>query len=336
MNKRRPFHILLQSMALTLLVGLAMPGLADDTDIYWQQIEQQQITQIDDSTRPNILFVLDNSGSMMNVIRNENDGQPLDQRRIDVLKEALLQMLGNAELNNINVGLARFASLIEEPKPPVNAPIMFPVKFIDAQTKDIPGEENDSIVEVVTSIVKPEDDAEENVYTGEMRLTDKTLEMVSVISEEEPDGIRVDKQIAQQKDDAVEWDHGNYAFRSLDTIHYLGYDFKKHNNIANDRGDSLVGLRFQELGIPKNATIVQAELELQCPYESDLDEGINLDKACGNAPLNDNGNNDEDAEALDFNINVYGAALDGKPDEDAAGVPFGDKDYQNPPGGGRQ
>jgi type IV pilus assembly protein PilY1 len=334
MNKRRPFHILLQSMALTLLVGLAMPGLADDTDIYWQQIEQQQITQIDDSTRPNILFVLDNSGSMMNVIRNENDGQPLDQRRIDVLKEALLQMLGNAELNNINVGLARFASLIEEPKPPVNAPIMFPVKFIDAQTKDIPGEENDSIVEVVTSIVKPEDDAEENVYTGEMRLTDKTLEMVSVISEEEPDGIRVDKQIAQQKDDAVEWDHGNYAFRSLDTIHYLGYDFKKHNNIANDRGDSLVGLRFQELGIPKNAMIVQAELELQCPYESDLDEGINLDKACGNAPLNDNGNNDEDAEALDFNINVYGAALDGKPDEDAAGVPFGDKDYQNPPGGG--
>ncbi|MEK8016826.1 MAG: PilC/PilY family type IV pilus protein [Candidatus Parabeggiatoa sp.] len=244
------FCTLLISLTLTLLAGLSTSVFADDTEIYVRKVEA-----VDESTRPNMLFVLDNSGSMNESLRNENTGIPTGERRIDVLKEALVKMLDNA--TNVNVGLARFASLIKnnDPKNPhVNVPILFPVTHIDANIHDMDGEEDDSIMDASMSIAQSSDDAEQNLGSGKMTLNDPELQMVHILTEEEPNGIKVVQEIQEAADDAVEFIEDSNKVRPWDTpIIYLGTD--------PDKGETLVGLRFKELGIPKGATIVDAKVE---------------------------------------------------------------------------
>jgi type IV pilus assembly protein PilY1 len=64
--------------------------------------------------RPNVLFILDTSGSMSGM-----DGMSED--RLDRMKDALHTILDDA--NNINVGLMRFTD--------PGGPILFPVSYID-------------------------------------------------------------------------------------------------------------------------------------------------------------------------------------------------------------
>jgi type IV pilus assembly protein PilY1 len=310
MNKRRTLRPFLMSVTLALLTGLAMPGFADDTEIYLKQVDE-----IKETNRPNLLLMLDNSASMTNVLQDEETGAIIQppQRRIDVLKEALYSILENA--HNVNMGIARFAALknLKDPQnpPPVNAPIMFPVVSIDQNTNEIRGEEDDSMMDVSVAISNPNDDAEENIGTGKMRLNDKTLEMIQVIPETEPDGIREDIQIVTQQDDAVQrLEYGNRMQLSQKVI-YLGTDLTPVQDKIT--GDTLVGLRFTELGIPKDAKIVSAKLELQCPSsETDIDPELRLEQVCGH----------EDDEENPLLIDVYGAALDGEPDVDLAGKSF--------------
>ena len=283
-------RVLLGSLLITLLVGLSSgPGFADDTDIYLRQADE-----LTESTRPNILFIFDNSGSMNYAIRNDK-GEPTGTRRVDVLKEALDLMLDR--VHNVNVGLGRFASLITKPAPPVNVPIMFPVAYIDERVSEIEGEIDDTIVDVSVSVIRSSDDAEENVGTKKVNLTDPELEMVHLISTGEPPGVKVEKPIENKNDDVVEWlglGDRNFKKNQLVTnkgIIYFGVD--PESDLSKNQGDSLVGLRFEGLGIPRGATIEHAEVE----FVSDDDYENNL------------------------KIKIYGAANDGKP-QDASGVSF--------------
>ncbi len=90
----KKLRIILSAMLFGALAGLAPPGSADDTEIYLKQV-----TSIDESVRPNILFILDNSGSMLYDAGSSAPGK----KRIDILKEVLVQVLD--ESHNINVGL---------------------------------------------------------------------------------------------------------------------------------------------------------------------------------------------------------------------------------------
>jgi len=281
MNKS--IRILLVSMALT--IGLPTFGAADNNEFCSQHFS--------DSTRPNLLFILDNSGSMRNSIRNA-DGTSTGQTRIDGLKEALLNMLDNTY--NVNVGLGRFAALIKnkpEPHAEVNVPIMFPVSHMDGEVDRIPGEIDDSIMDVSVSITQSADDAEQNEGSGKMSLTDPKLQLVTT-TDKKPNGIKVERTIASGSDDGVEWLGDENKFTTHGQILYLGTD--PESDATRNKGDSLLGLRFKELGIPKGATIEFAEVEFVSDqrYEGKLQ------------------------------INIYGAANDGvKPIKNTTGDPSG-------------
>jgi len=155
-------------MALSLWMGLSPPGLAQNG----QNICQVPTTP--ESSRPNVLFLLDNSGSMNNIIRDEN-GRATDQKRIDALKEALLKTLDNA--HNVNIGLARFASLFDKKaEVPVNVPILFPVSSLDQPLYQISGEDDEPI-KIVAAINQSSGDAEENQETGEIFLNNPQLQV---------------------------------------------------------------------------------------------------------------------------------------------------------------
>ena len=288
-------RILLISMALSTLLGLPIFGAANDFCS-------------SESTRPNLLFLLDNSGSMMTSIIEAN-GNPTDQKRIDALKEALLTMLENT--HNVNVGLGRFAALIEKkPEPPVgvNVPIMFPVSYIDGMANEIPGEIDDTIMDVSVSIAQSADDAEQNVGTGKMSLADAKLQLVTTTAEE-PNGIKVEKPIADDGDDGVEWlgDFKKNWFSTGGQILYLGTD--PESEVIRNKGDSLIGLRFEKFGIPKGATIEFAEIEFVSDQEYDGE----------------------------LQINIYGAANDGvKPTinttGDPSGIALGSSNFKNDAG----
>lgn len=92
-------------MALTsaMAVLVCLPAMADDLDVYRSQVAKQQ--------KPNILFVLDYSGSMAwDVNGNEvfTSGQP---RRIDILREAVVQTM-DENRNNANFGIGSIYSAV--------------------------------------------------------------------------------------------------------------------------------------------------------------------------------------------------------------------------------
>ena len=103
MNNGR-FYTLLLALAVGTIAGLPVQLEADDTEIYLGNIN------VSAGVRPNVLFILDTSGSM-----STTDG--MSQDRLDRMKDALRLILDDA--NNINVGLMRFTD--------PGGPILFPV-----------------------------------------------------------------------------------------------------------------------------------------------------------------------------------------------------------------
>ncbi len=260
----------LRQILVSLLVSwvVVLPVWADDTDIYIRQA-----VGLGESARPNVLFMLDNSGSMRNNIRLAN-GTPTSEMRIDVLKQALVQMLN--EVHNVNVGLARFAKLIKEGKPPVNAPIMFPVFYIDADLKEVPGEDQDSTIEIITRISNGADDAEENTGSGAMNLHRKQLQMTELKKAEDFKGVKVESSIEKGGDVAMEFlgnvreletlgskDQG--SVRTSSEVLLLGSD--PETNVARNQGDTLIGLRFSNLQIPPGSKIEKALVEFSSEKE---------------------------------------------------------------------
>jgi len=102
------FYTLLLAIVVGTIAGLPVQLEADDTEIYLGNIN------VSTSVRPNVLFILDTSGSM-----SATDG--MSQDRLDRMKDALGTILDDA--NNINVGLMRFTD--------PGGPILFPVSYID-------------------------------------------------------------------------------------------------------------------------------------------------------------------------------------------------------------
>ncbi len=152
---------LLMSVTFTLLSGLAVPGMADDIAIYFPYHGDNEAGA---TRNPNILFMLDNSGSMNWAV--EGGRAAVGERRIDYLRQALTETLD--EIQGVNVGLGRFTQLTNfEP----NAPIIFPIMPIDTEMED----EEFKTTNVLVPIAQSQDDAMENTTSGKVSLTDPTL-----------------------------------------------------------------------------------------------------------------------------------------------------------------
>ena len=152
------------------------PVWADDTEIFFGNIDSA-------AARPNVLFIIDTSGSMSGTVSGTG------KDRLDNVKDAFYQLMD--ELNSVNVGLMRFTN--------PGGPILYPVKYIDADVNA------GSIITVDTPVSSASDDAQEVVGTGLMILNDNLLEIVELSA----GGTTFEDQVSSNTDDGEEYSSGN-------------------------------------------------------------------------------------------------------------------------------
>jgi len=151
-----------------LLAGL-LPmdeAVSLDTDIYFSNPNASQ-----EAIKPNVLLILDTSGSMNTEVK---DGKR--KSRLTHMKEALNTILDNTQ--NVNMGLMRFSS---DP----GGPILFPIADLDASAATI---ENTRYIEV--PIGAGTDDAEESVANGSVNLESADLDLIDSSGSKQVVGLR--------------------------------------------------------------------------------------------------------------------------------------------------
>ena len=137
-------------------------GHADDTEIYFSTAGTSEA-----ALRPNVLFILDTSGSMGRRVPATGNS------RMDELKSAMTTVLNT--VSDVNVGLMRFNDASNQD----GGPVLFPISFIDGNVNNVVGDSGqNSVTEIVnTAFLRSNfDDGEENKDSQEVFLTDKTLD----------------------------------------------------------------------------------------------------------------------------------------------------------------
>lgn len=120
MNKRlTAFHRLALSTVSSLLVLHSAVSYADDTEIFFGG------SAISDDVRPNVLFVLDNSGSMAWRTASNDSPNSGEQSRLSILKSAFSDLISNA--SNLNAGVM----VLNERAEYGNSRMAYPVTNID-------------------------------------------------------------------------------------------------------------------------------------------------------------------------------------------------------------
>ncbi len=163
------------AMVLGLLTALSMPLLADDTELY-----RGQLSNISQSDVPNVVFMLDRSGSMDYYLTGgsgaakcgiETEPGP-NCRRMDHLQYALKQLI--SEVTNVRIGFMTFIDSGHKKQIPVN----YPATNIDSPAASLAVGAATKVV--TSSIASGEDDAEqftEGEKTGQVVLSDKLLQL---------------------------------------------------------------------------------------------------------------------------------------------------------------
>ena len=123
--------IILVITSLSLVFATSISH-ADDTEIYFSSGSATESV-----LRPNVLFILDTSGSMTELAASGDS-------RIDELKSAMETVLDS--MNDVNVGLMRFNSAQFQE----GGPVIFPISYIDGDVNEVVG---DSGQNTVTEIV---------------------------------------------------------------------------------------------------------------------------------------------------------------------------------------
>jgi type IV pilus assembly protein PilY1 len=255
-------RLLCISVFIGFIAGLSTPSWADDTDLYLNQALKLSV-----ETYPNVLFMLDNSGSMNDRMRTD-DGVDLGVTRIAVLKKALEAVINDA--NNVNLGLARFTfstdGTIENGKAvagtavdKTNAPIMYPIAYVDAALEEVESGSANASVMIPSSATlgTGSDDAEEIVDTKKVSISDPNLEMVT---QEVPPGVKTEIRIASNRDQAMEYTNKSVVVGTAKAM-FFGKEITNVRNNAQDNGEVLTAVRFPNLGIPQGATIHKVEAD---------------------------------------------------------------------------
>lgn len=145
-------------MMALLMAGAGMPLQAQDTEIYFGSST--------DSVSPNILLLLDTSGSM-SWAPSTSSVTSTDKRKVELMKNAINTVIDNS--SNINIGLMRFSSVD-------GSAVMAPIRGIETDGSLL--EPDGKRYSTVRSGIKPgSDDAREN--SSSMALTESKIEMVS-------------------------------------------------------------------------------------------------------------------------------------------------------------
>ena len=150
--RHSPFKFLTTTVAVLSYAMASSLAVADDTEIFFN-------TAYNTETRPNILFVIDTSGSMSST---PSTGGSLS--KLQIVKDAMGQLL--SEMQDVNVGLARYTV--------PGGPIVRPVLNIDAAANPI----------VAVRVRSGLDDAEQ-ATNGAMTVNSSDLDILEESSQSE-------------------------------------------------------------------------------------------------------------------------------------------------------
>ncbi|MEO0436026.1 MAG: PilC/PilY family type IV pilus protein [Pseudomonadota bacterium] len=221
----RPLKHMIKSLLLASFATLwcTSPVWGDDTEIFFGDVDTANI-------RPNVLFVIDTSGSMSSTVSGTG------KDRLDNVKDAMFTLL--EELNNVNVGLMRFTN--------PGGPVLYPVTNID---EVVPG----TTITLETTVSSGNDDAQEFPSSGLMATSRDSLRLVENSEVELP--LYTDF-IAASIDDAEERNHTDDPTGAVSTTGSLLLLWG--TNTAGTPAQSTVGLSFTGAEVPAGATITNA------------------------------------------------------------------------------
>ncbi len=215
---------------------VAGSAFADDTEVFFPPVDGAQT----ETVRPNILFIMDTSGSM-----GSTDGT--NSTRLDKVKDALTKILDEMSPNT-NVGLMRLSD--DE-----GGPVLFPVSHIEASADDIEKScsiEDDEITLTGYATGSTGETAQEDVVSG-LTVQDPPVLVAGLIpgvsggSKESSFRGRAAPNKNSSYDDAQQRSNGrNFTYKES----YLQLGYRD------------VGLRFPGITIPKGAVITSAVLQI--------------------------------------------------------------------------
>ncbi len=233
-----------------------VPAYGDDTEIYFGGGSIAS----DGSVQPNIMFVLDTSGSMA---WDFDQDWTSSNERLDALKAAMNSFLDSA--SNVNVGLMRYTN--------PGGPVLHKVEDVDALS-------GNGRATITRQVDNSQSDATELVVGGAVTLSDSILEL-----EEKYTGLtNLVKQTSAQTDLATELRTND----ANDTSFHIGHLWNTSCPALIDRYhycdsgsgtllDTYVGVRFDSLGIPKDSMIFDAALIFGVDDQQSGGDGENSD-----------------------------------------------------------
>ena len=222
---KRLFRNRLIAFVTTFLLTLSAGVNAEDTEIYFNSPNNTSAA----SVRPNVLLILDSSGSMTSIVSGTG------RSRISLMKEAMTDILNGME--DVNVGLMRFTNKN-------GGPVLFPISYIDAPASSVVSETATSNISYSYPITSGDDDAEEDVSTTDVTTTDPVLNISQYLT-----------------------GTGNYIQRvqsiADDAVEYYGYMYRDgYYNYVISGSPNPSGMRFTGVTVPQGATINNAYLRM--------------------------------------------------------------------------
>lgn len=247
MNTSRPLRTLLaSSLACTLILQSAVV-YADDTEIFFGG------NAIADGIRPNVLFLLDDSGSMAWCA--DDDNCDTTNNRMAILKKTMLNLLDTT--SGINAGLMVLNNSAGSPKDPTLSRLLFPLTDID---------QNYNLKLSSPEIKVSDDDASR--YNGTTQIGDPTL-LMGYVKDPSPTNT-----VVRSLGDPNIYSNNNSTYYLLGSTPYScsvkmaattkcpAGEVDTINASSGSSGrDGL--LLFRNLNIPAGVTITSAKLEIK-------------------------------------------------------------------------
>ncbi|MEP5766310.1 MAG: VWA domain-containing protein [Halieaceae bacterium] len=211
------------------LFGIS-PVWADDTEIFFGDTGTGAVA-------PNLLFIVDTSGSMNNSVSGTG------MTRMQNVQEALRTLLNN--LNNVNVGMMRFSN--------PGGPVLYQVDYIDRNVNQtIAG-----FTDVTTILSDNNDDAQQVADTGGMVVDGQRLEMVTMTVGSAATLTREVQSDALDDAEEMTW------MTSGDNVLRGNADLEFTHDDGNASRLHVIGLRFAGTLVPDGATITNAFITMK-------------------------------------------------------------------------
>ncbi len=210
-------------MAFVCTLMSSPASYADDTEVYFGAGTK--------AVRPNILFVMDTSGSMSSGVPNSGG-----RDRLEVMQDSLTRVLDS--IDNVNVGLMRYSSPGYDNN---GGPILYPVRYIDDEVQEA----------IVSSQINSDsDDASQDQLAplAPLKLDEPAIFLAENVSSGQALG---HLGLASDYSETDQYGSNRQIGQTASPPHYATLGAEK------------IGFRFVNLAIPQGADITHAAIDME-------------------------------------------------------------------------